>query len=50
MTKSEEYVLWEIYEAPTQKTDRDGGLGSTGVGVLQTQEVKRGRGRPRKVA
>ena len=50
MTKSEEYVLWEIFEAPTQKTDRDGGLGSTGVGVLQTQEVKRGRGRPRKVA
>lgn len=50
MIKTEEYVLWEIYEAPTQKTDRDGGLGSTGVGVIQTQEVKRGRGRPRKVA
>lgn len=50
LVKKEEYVLWEIFDAPTQKTDRTGGLGSTGVTVLQTEEVKRGRGRPRKVA
>jgi len=65
LVKKEEYVLWEIMEAPTQKTDRIGGLGSTGVAVFvpdeiktesvvlneQVQpEVKRGRGRPRKVA
>lgn len=31
MVKKEEYILWEIEEAPTQKTDRVGGLGSTGV-------------------
>ena len=50
LVKKEEYVLWEIFDAPTQKTDRTGGLGSTGVTVLQTEEVKRGRGRPKKVA
>ena len=50
LVKKEEYVLWEIMEAPTQKTDRTGGLGSTGVAVLEPQAVKRGRGRPRKVA
>lgn len=50
MVKSEEYILWEIFEAPTQKTDRNGGLGSTGVSLVQPQEIKRGRGRPRKVA
>ena len=58
LVKKEEYVLWEIMQAPTQKTDRIGGLGSTGVAVLNTEEVivtnempeKRGRGRPKKVA
>jgi dUTP pyrophosphatase len=65
LVKKEEYVLWEIMEAPTQKTDRIGGLGSTGITMNQitlTQEElnkytiqeppieKRGRGRPRKVA
>jgi len=54
MIKSEEYVLWEIFEAPTQKTDRVGGLGSTGItlaGDLEVVEpIKRGRGRPRKIA
>ena len=65
LVKKEEYGLWEIMEAPTQKTDRIGGLGSTGVAVfvpdeIKTEpvvlneevqpEVKRGRGRPRKVA
>lgn len=63
LVKKEEYVLWEIYEAPTQKTDRAGGLGSTGVAKIEDltkdpivahttteQPVKRGRGRPRKVA
>lgn len=50
LVKKEEYILWEINQAPAQKTDRDGGLGSTGVSAFQTEEVKRGRGRPRKVA
>lgn len=64
MVKCEEYVLWETHNAPTQKTDRSGGLGSTGIGVIapteeetvsnidvaEVQPVKRGRGRPRKVA
>jgi dUTP pyrophosphatase len=54
LVKSEEYVLWEIMEAPTQKTDRVGGLGSTGIALAGNLEVveplKRGRGRPRKVA
>lgn len=58
LVKKEEYVLWEVFDAPTQKTDRIGGLGSTGITVLevkdiqpvmQSVEVKRGRGRPRKV-
>jgi len=54
LVKSEEYVLWEIFDAPTQKTDRIGGLGSTGIALAGDLEVveqfKRGRGRPRKVA
>lgn len=55
MIKQEEYILWEIMEAPTQKTDRAGGLGSTGVAIIKTSEtaaepIKRGRGRPKKVA
>lgn len=54
LVKKEEYVLWEIFNAPSQKTDRIGGLGSTGITVfnmedMQKVEVKRGRGRPRKV-
>lgn len=56
LVKKEEYVLWEIFEAPTQKTDRTGGLGSTGIaltdlaGDLEVVEpLKRGRGRPRKI-
>lgn len=54
MIKQEEYILWEIMQTPTQKTDRAGGLGSTGVTALKTEDiehqVKRGRGRPKKVA
>lgn len=53
LVKQEEYVLWEIMEAPGQKTDRDGGLGSTGITNLVSEQaapVKRGRGRPKKVA
>jgi dUTP pyrophosphatase len=54
LVKQEEYILWEIFEAPTQKTDRVGGLGSTGVAVIKSenieQPIKRGRGRPKKVA
>ena len=53
MVKKEEYVLWEIAQAPSQKTDRTGGLGSTGIAVLDPSNVelviKRGRGRPKKV-
>jgi dUTP pyrophosphatase len=44
-----EQIKYEIVEttiAPTQKTDRVGGLGSTGVTTL---DEKRGRGRPKKV-
>lgn len=29
LVKKEEYALWQIFEAPTQKTDRIGGIGST---------------------
>jgi hypothetical protein len=58
MIKSEEYILWEIFDAPIQKTDRAGGLGSTGISVFAIEDVqkpieqplKRGRGRPKKVA
>lgn len=50
LVKQEEYVLWEIMEAPTQKTDRTGGLGSTGVALETVEQIKRGRGRPKKVA
>lgn len=65
LVRKEEYVLWEINEAPTQKTNRIGGLGSTGVTtevfdptankdkgteITELPPVKRGRGRPRKVA
>jgi dUTP pyrophosphatase len=54
LVKQEEYTLWEIFDAPTQKTDRVGGLGSTGVALAGDLEVvepfKRGRGRPKKVA
>jgi dUTP pyrophosphatase len=55
------YEIAETTVAPTQKTDRVGGLGSTGVATIDTskmnivaqsdeQPVKRGRGRPKKVA
>ena len=60
LVKKEEYILWEINEAPTQKTDRTGGLGSTGVAtdIVVTNDIninneitaKRGRGRQKKVA
>ena len=55
------YSITESEVAPTQKTDRVGGLGSTGVATIDTsklnivaqvdpQPAKRGRGRPKKVA
>lgn len=64
MVKCEEYIIWETMEAPKQKTDRIGGLGSTGVNFITAgiavvaaedikpaeMPVKRGRGRPKKVA
>lgn len=40
------YSIVQTSDSPTQKTDRVGGLGSTGVATIE----KRGRGRPRKVA
>jgi dUTP pyrophosphatase len=53
LIKQEENALWEIFDAPTKKTDRNGGLGSTGVSLAGDLEVveplKRGRGRPRKI-
>jgi dUTP pyrophosphatase len=47
------YAIHEINEKPGQKTDRVGGMGSTGVVVIKTdpvEPVKRGRGRPKKTA
>lgn len=40
------YDIVETDEQPSQKTDRIGGLGSTGITTVE----KRGRGRPKKVA
>ena len=48
LVQSLKYDLVETIEAPTQKTDRVGGLGSTGVSAPVTEE-KRGRGRPKKI-
>jgi len=70
LVKKEEYVLWETTDRPLIKSERVGGMGSTGVQVEilnyttdglkpvvtveetkpAEQPVKRGRGRPRKVA
>jgi dUTP pyrophosphatase len=55
------YSITETVHAPTQKTDRVGGLGSTGVATIDTSKlnvvahgdeptVKRGPGRPKKTA
>ena len=33
MVKSEEYVIWEVFERPGRKSERDGGMGSTGITV-----------------
>lgn len=56
LVKKEDYILWEIMTQPVQKTDRIGGLGSTGVAVFNPEDIKftpvvekRGRGRPKKV-
>ena len=40
MVKVEEYILWETMEAPIQKTDRIGGLGSTGIAVFEIGDIK----------
>ena len=51
LIKSEKYTIEETKVAPTQKTDRVGGLGSTGTEIItEEQAVKRGRGRPKKAA
>lgn len=39
LVKSEVYTLNEIKKAPVQKTDRKGGMGSTGVNDAQTQSA-----------
>jgi dUTP pyrophosphatase len=55
------YDIVETVEKPEQKTDRVGGLGSTGVATIEIspisilgqtdpQPVARGRGRPKKIA
>jgi len=51
------YVVSETIIAPTQKTDRVGGLGSTGIATIldvvtqsDEQPVKRRSGRPKKVS
>ena len=56
------YTIEETKTAPSQKTDRIGGLGSTGLSIhvtsivqneqssTVTEPVKRGRGRPKKIA
>jgi dUTPase len=33
MIKKEEYAIWEIFERPGQKSERTGGMGSTGITV-----------------
>ena len=43
------YSILETTDKPEQKTDRAGGMGSTGVST-PTNPEKRGRGRPKKVA
>jgi dUTP pyrophosphatase len=48
LVQSLKYNLVETAEEPAQKTDRVGGLGSTGVETPAVE--KRGRGRPKKVA
>lgn len=61
LVKTEEYAIWEEAIRPSQKGDRTGGLGSTGVataGVITlvqpesspTIATKKGPGRPKKVA
>ena len=50
MVKKEEYILWEIFDAPTQKTDREGGLGSTGVAAIKSEDAKSSKGKSKKVA
>jgi dUTP pyrophosphatase len=48
LVKQEKYVVSETTNKPVQKTDRTGGLGSTGVATFPT--IKNGRGRPKKNA
>ena len=49
MVKREEYMLWEIFAAPTQKTDREGGLGSTGVAAIKSEDAKSSKRKSKKV-
>jgi len=55
LVKMESYTIEETTERPAQKTDRAGGMGSTGINsnvdvvVVTDPPVKRGRGRPKKV-
>lgn len=59
LIRAEEYTIEDLLERPTQKTDRVGGMGSTGINKVYSPEVenlpeekieetvKRGRGRPK---
>lgn len=49
LVKDERYTIEETLVQPTQRTDRTGGLGSTGLNIVEDNPVKRGRGRPKKV-
>lgn len=51
LVKQEKYTISETTNMPVQKTDRVGGLGSTGVATVAVASTeKKGRGRPKKNA
>lgn len=43
MTKNAEYILWETEKEPQQKTDRVGGLGSTGINSKKKKDTENAR-------
>jgi dUTP pyrophosphatase len=49
LVKSECYKLEEVSERPVQKTNRLGGMGSTGMETSVEAPLKRKRGRPKKI-
>ena len=50
LVKQEKYAISETTNKPVQKTDRVGGLGSTGVATVAAVSGKKGRGRPKRNA